>query len=162
MLARLRALRAFLFDVDGVLTDGALTFTSEGFETKSFHVADVHAIRQLQEKGIRVGIITGHQSKIVELRARELAITDVYQGSLNKLGPYEEFKALYGFTDGDVAFMADGVFDISVLKKVGFAATPSNAHASVKHASHYVATLAGGHGAVREVVDLLLRARSQP
>jgi 3-deoxy-D-manno-octulosonate 8-phosphate phosphatase (KDO 8-P phosphatase) len=58
--------------------------------------------------------------------------------------------------------MADGVFDISVLKKVGFAATPSNAHASVKHASHYVATLPGGHGAVREVVDLLLRARSQP
>ncbi|MBL0174817.1 MAG: HAD-IIIA family hydrolase [Ignavibacteria bacterium] len=159
MLARLRALKAFLFDVDGVLTDGALTFTSQGFESKSFHVADVSAIRLLQQHGVRVGIITGHVSKIVEIRAKELSITDVYQGSLDKVPPYEEFKALYALRDEEIAFMADGVLDISVLKKVGFAATPSNAHASVKHASHYIASLPGGHGAVKEVIDLVLRSR---
>ena len=159
--ARLRDVRAFLFDVDGVLTVSGVSFTSQGFETKTFHVADSYGLKLAVDSGIRVGFITGAQSRIIEHRARELGITDVYQGSLNKLAAYEEFRALYGLRDEEIAYMGDDILDVPVLKRVGFSCAPGNSHPSVRLAVHYIAAASGGAGAVREVVDMLLRANGQ-
>jgi 3-deoxy-D-manno-octulosonate 8-phosphate phosphatase (KDO 8-P phosphatase) len=159
LLERLRLLRAFLFDVDGVLSDTNATFTSPGFETKAFNVHDGHAIKLAQEHGLRIGIITAHQSQAVVRHARELAIADVYQGHLDKQRPFEEFKTLHALEDCDIGYMGDDILDLSVLTRVGFAATPADAHPSVRMAAHFVSTLRGGHGAVREVLELVLRAQ---
>ncbi len=159
--ARLRDVRAFLFDVDGVLTVGGVSFTSQSFETKTFHVADAHGLRLAVDFGIRVGFITGSQSHIIEQRARELGITDLYQGSLNKLDAYEDFRALYDLRDEEIAYMGDSMLDVPVLRRVGFSCAPRNAHSGVRIAVHYVTRADGGAGAVREVVDMLLRANGQ-
>ena len=159
---RLRDLRAFLFDVDGVLTVGGVSFTSQGFETKTFHVADEYGLKLAVEHGLRIGFITGSHSHIIEQRARVLGITDVYQGSLNKLAAYEEFRALYNLRDSEIAYMGDDVLDVPVLTRVGFSCAPHNAKASVRIAVHHVTKAEGGLGAVREVVDMFLRANGMP
>lgn len=156
---RLSRLKAFLLDVDGVLTDGGITYSAAGIESKTFHVRDGHGIRAAQDAGIRIGIITGRASEVVALRARELRITDLYQGVLNKIEPYEEFKSLYGLKDEEIGYMGDDVLDLPVIKNVGFSACPKNAHSSVRIAVHCVSHHVGGQGAVREMLDLVLAAQ---
>ncbi len=158
---RLERLRAFLLDVDGVLTDGGITYSASGIESKTFHVRDGHGIRAAQDAGIRIGIITGRASDVVALRARELHIVDLYQGALNKIAAYEDFKSLYGLTDDEIGYMGDDVLDLPVIKHVGFASCPRNAHPSVRIAVHCVSRQNGGQGAVREMLDLVLAAKGQ-
>jgi 3-deoxy-D-manno-octulosonate 8-phosphate phosphatase (KDO 8-P phosphatase) len=157
LLRKLRDIKAFLLDVDGVLTDGKLTYISNGSEAKTFHVQDGQGIKLAQECGIRFGIITGHTSEVITRRAKELDIHDVFQGSLNKINAYEEFKNLHGLADEEIAYMGDDVLDLTVLKKAGLAFAPANAHGSVKMCADYVSKLRGGQGAVREVIDMLLQ-----
>ena len=149
---RLRKLRAFLLDVDGVLTDGSITVTSDGIQDKVIKVMDAESIQAAQAIGVQFGIITSSASDTVLKRAKELNITDIYQGSYDKADAYEEFKHTYEFTDEQVAYMGDGILDVSVLKQVGFAATPSDAHPSARMAAHFVSRHRGGYGAVREVL----------
>jgi len=159
LFARLRRIKAFLLDVDGVLTDAAIRLTPDGLETRVFNMMDTESIRAAQACGVRIGIITAHAADVVLQRARELDIQDMYHGSYDKVEAYEEFKQLYDLTDEDVAFMGDGILDLGVLRQVGFAATPSNAHPSARMAAHFVSHYRGGHGAVREVLNLLVQVR---
>lgn len=159
LLKRLRRIKAFLLDVDGVLTDDAVRLGPDGLETKVFSVMDTDSIKAAQESGVHFGIITTHASEVVLRRAKELNIHDVYHGSYDKLDAYREFKELYDFDDEDVAFMGDGILDLGVLKLVGFAATPSNGHPSARMAAHFVSRFRGGHGAVREVLTMLVQVR---
>jgi len=159
---RLQCIKAFLLDVDGVLTKNISSISPAEFEAKTIIVMDEFGIRSAQKRGIRIGIITGGNSTSISTRARELDIHDLYEGALNKLEPYEHFKSLHGLTDEEIAYIGDGILDLPVLRKVGFSATPLNAHPSVKIAVHYVASRAGGYGAVREVLDLLLQAKEIP
>lgn len=156
---KLRAVRALLLDVDGVLTDGSITYTSSGEETKVFDVKDGYGITAAIARGLRVGIITGRSSEIVIRRATELGITDVYQGILDKRAALEDFKVRYQLNDCDIAYMGDDVLDLVVLKQVGFSAAPKNAHASVKIAVDLITQEKGGRGAVREVIDLILTSQ---
>jgi 3-deoxy-D-manno-octulosonate 8-phosphate phosphatase (KDO 8-P phosphatase) len=157
---RLRKVRAFLFDVDGVLAGIDSTPAAPGRENRMFDEQDKPAIREAQEHGIRVGIITSRQSGSVAGFARELAIEDVFMGNFNKMEPYEEFKRLYSYRDEEIGYMGDDFLDMPVLKRVGFSSTPADAQSSIKISVHYVSKLAGGRGAVREVLNLLLNVQA--
>jgi 3-deoxy-D-manno-octulosonate 8-phosphate phosphatase (KDO 8-P phosphatase) len=155
---RLRRVRAFLLDMDGVLTDGGLQRTDQTFDEKVVCVMDRDSIRAAQRLGILFGLITGHHADIIRHRAVELRIRDLYTGSLDKSNAYEDFKRRYNLRDEEIAYMGDEIFDVSLLKRVGFAAAPANGHRAARMAAHYVTTQLGGHGAVREVMTLLIHA----
>jgi 3-deoxy-D-manno-octulosonate 8-phosphate phosphatase (KDO 8-P phosphatase) len=160
LLKRLMKIRALLLDVEGVLTNSSVPAILDATDARSFSARDKDAIRQAHGIGFRVGILTSSTSAIIAERARELAIHDVYQGSFNKLESYERFKSQYGYQDEEIAYVGDGILDIPVLKRVGFAAAPPAAHAHAKLTANYVAARPGGDGAVSEIIDLLIRART--
>jgi 3-deoxy-D-manno-octulosonate 8-phosphate phosphatase (KDO 8-P phosphatase) len=148
-----------LLDVDGVMTDGGLYYSAEGIELKRFHAHDGYGIVRAHEHGIRIAIISGRSSPIVEARARVLKIDDVYLDAMDKVSPFRELQKKYGFTEEQTAFIGDDLFDLPLLEIVGFSAAPANAMAGVKRRVDYVTRLAGGNGAVREIVDLILSAQ---
>lgn len=156
---RLKDIRLLLLDVDGVLTDGGIMYDANGVETKVFNVRDGHGIKMLQRHGIEVGIITGRTSVVVDIRAKELGIELVYQGSLKKIESYLDVKLKTGFDDSQIAYIGDDVIDVPVMRRVIFAAAPADALSEARSAAHYVTSLAGGKGAVREVCDLILKGR---
>lgn len=158
---QLQKIKLLILDVDGVMTDGRIIFDSNGVESKFFNVKDGHGIKMLQRGGIEVAIISGRESQVVTNRAAELAIKIVYQKSLDKLTPYHKILAETGLSDAEVAFIGDDLIDIPVLKRVGFAAAPSDAVAEVLPLVHYVTSKSGGWGAVREVSDMLLKAQGK-
>lgn len=155
----LRNIRLLLLDVDGVMTDGGIIYDGSGIETKCFNVKDGHGIKLLQRYGIEVGIISGRTSPVVDIRARELGIGLVYQGALRKLESYEDVKRKTGLDDSRIAYMGDDVIDVPVMRRVAFAAAPLDGLIEARAAAHYVASLGGGKGAVREVCDLILKGR---
>lgn len=160
VVRRLSRIKAFLLDVDGVLTDSSAAITEDGIEDRVFTIMDADSIQTAQRMGIRIGLITSYASDLVISRARELGIQDIYHGMFDKNEAYREFKALYELDDESIAYMGDGILDVSVLKSVGFAATPSNAHVSAKMAAHYISRYRGGYGAVREVLTMLIRVQA--
>jgi 3-deoxy-D-manno-octulosonate 8-phosphate phosphatase (KDO 8-P phosphatase) len=155
---RLKQIQLLLLDVDGVLTDGRLGRTAAGEEIKFFSVYDGLAIRMAQNAGLRVGFLSGRTSKEVESRARELGVEIVVQGSRDKAGDLETILAETSLEASQVAYIGDDLPDLSVLKRVGFSAAPGNAAEEVREGVDYVTERKGGEGAVREVVDLLLKA----
>lgn len=157
MQERLQKIRLLLLDVDGVMTDGRIIYDDHGGETKAFDVKDGHGIKLLQRAGIRVGIITGRQSAVVDRRAMELGIELVYQGAKDKLVPYREILQRTGLDDEQVAYVGDDLPDLPILRRAGFAATVADAIEEVKPYAHYVTQRTGGRGAVREICDLLLK-----
>ena len=159
--ANIPNLRLLLLDVDGVLTDGRVGFLAGGGEIKFFSIYDGIALRMVQKAGWKVGFLSGRTSKVVEDRARELEVEIVIQGSKDKAGDLEEILKTTGLQASEVAYVGDDLPDIPVLKRVGFSAAPANAAQQVKACVHYVSGRGGGTGAVREVVELLLRASGQ-
>lgn len=156
---RAAAVRLFLTDVDGVLTDGGIIHDAAGVETKRFHVRDGHGIKMLQRAGVAVGIITGRTSEVVAIRARELGIDIVRQGVFDKMAAWREILAGTGVLPAETAYAGDDIVDLPLLRAVGFSAAPSDAEPYVLDAVHYVASRSGGQGAVREIAEFLLRAR---
>jgi 3-deoxy-D-manno-octulosonate 8-phosphate phosphatase (KDO 8-P phosphatase) len=150
-----------LMDVDGVLTDGRFFYSDNGVESKAFDVKDGFAIRLGGIAGLRYGIITGKMSNIVERRARELGIEEVHQGYFNKVEVYNKIKERCSLFDAEIAYIGDDLFDMGVMKKVGFSACPADAVEEVKGISDYIAKNKGGRGAVREVIELILKARGK-
>ncbi|MDA3902237.1 MAG: HAD-IIIA family hydrolase [Desulfuromusa sp.] len=161
MQDKLAKIKLLLLDVDGVLTDGLIIYDNQGNELKAFDVKDGHGLKMLQRAGFKVGIITGRSSDVVSRRARELGIEILYQGALNKLGPYLEILSAQGLTDEQVAYAGDDVVDLPILRRVGFSATVADAVPDVFPFVDYVTSRPGGRGAVREISDLLLRASGQ-
>lgn len=157
MRERLQKIRLLLLDVDGVMTDGRIVYDNHGVETKAFDVKDGHGLKLLQRAGVRVGVITGRQSEVVNVRARELGIDIVYQGVKEKLVPYRELLATLGLTDEEVAYVGDDLPDLPVLRLAGWAVAPADAVEEIRAHVHYVTTCPGGRGAVREVCELLLK-----
>jgi 3-deoxy-D-manno-octulosonate 8-phosphate phosphatase (KDO 8-P phosphatase) len=153
----LSKVRLLLLDVDGIMTDGRITYDAQGGESKSFDVKDGHGLKLLQRAGIRVGIITGRCSPIVQRRAEELGIEIVYQGAKNKIEPYTSILREQGYRDDEIAYMGDDLVDLPILLRVGFSATVADAVAEVRERVHYVTDRPGGRGAVREVCELLLK-----
>lgn len=157
MRERCRAIRLLLLDVDGVLSDGRIVYDDHGVETKAFDVKDGHGLKLLQRAGVRIGIITGRQSRLVEVRAAELGIDILHQGIKDKLEPYRMILAEYGLRDEEVAYVGDDVVDLPILRRVGLSAVVADAVEDIKPFVDYVCSKPGGRGAVREVCDLLLK-----
>jgi 3-deoxy-D-manno-octulosonate 8-phosphate phosphatase (KDO 8-P phosphatase) len=156
----LRRIRLLLLDVDGVMTDGGLYYTGKGEEVKKFNVKDGYGIIKLRRFGIPVGIITGRVSRIIERRAEELGITELHQNLHDKLDEYKRIKKRFGLMDNEIAYIGDDEPDLPVLKRAGFSAAPADAVSSVLKAVQYTCKHNGGHGAVREVIDMIVSAHS--
>jgi len=156
---RVMPVRLMIFDVDGVLTDGSIVFHDDGSELKVFDVHDGHGIKLLQRAGIEVAIITGRSCRAVEHRAAGLGISRVYQGIHRKLEAFERIMVETGFEPRQLGYMGDDLIDIPVMRRVGFSVSVPNAVAHVLPFAHYVTRARGGHGACREVCEILLRVQ---
>lgn len=152
-------IRLLILDVDGVLTDGRIILDNRGNELKFFHVRDGHGIKMLLKHGIHVALITGRTSGVVEKRAKELGIRDVFQKSLDKRIPYRKLAEKYALHDSEIACVGDDIVDIPLLKICGLPITVADSHDTVKAVVKMTTREKGGRGAVREVSDFLLRAK---
>lgn len=159
--SRLQDIKLLLLDVDGVMTDGGVYFAESGDEMKKFNIQDGYGVVRLQRAGVAVGIITGRVSKLVQRRAQELGIQEVYQNLENKLEAYNQIKKKLNFRDEQIAYIGDDEPDIPVLKLAAFSAAPADAVQSVKRSVDYVCKRRGGEGAVREVADMILKVKSR-
>jgi 3-deoxy-D-manno-octulosonate 8-phosphate phosphatase (KDO 8-P phosphatase) len=163
--ARARRIRLLLMDVDGVLTDGRL-FNIAGpdgamHETKGFQAQDGIALQWLTWHGIATGVISGRESPATVERAKQVGMTYVYQGHIEKLPILDEIMQKSGFSFAEIAYAGDDLTDVPLLRRVGLAFAPDNARAEVKAAAHHVTAAAGGSGAVREMAEILLRAQGK-
>ncbi|MGC2061519.1 MAG: 3-deoxy-manno-octulosonate-8-phosphatase KdsC [Thermodesulfovibrionales bacterium] len=154
-----KKIELLILDVDGVLTDGSIILDNAGNEYKAFYVRDGHGIRMLIKSGIRVAIITGRYSKVVERRAAELGITEVFQKCHDKRVAYDKLLRKHALADSAVAYVGDDIVDIPVMKRVGLPVAVADAAEEVKKVACMVTKSRGGRGAVREVSDLILKAR---
>lgn len=151
-------LRAAIFDVDGVLTDGSLYITEHGETVKAFHALDGHGLKLLLQGGILPLVITGRDSPAVRRRVADLGLPHAIYGAHDKAAAAESLLTKLGMGWHEVAAMGDDWPDLPLLTRAAFACAPPNAHAEVKAAVHHVTSATGGHGAAREFSDLLLMA----
>jgi 3-deoxy-D-manno-octulosonate 8-phosphate phosphatase (KDO 8-P phosphatase) len=152
-------IRLLILDVDGVLTDGSIILdNNNNNEYKSFHVRDGHGIKMLLKAGIKVALITGRYSIVVERRAMELGVKDVFQRCFDKRLAYRMLAEKYSFDDSEIAYIGDDIVDIPVLKRCGLPVTVADADDEVKPFVKMVTKNQGGRGAVREICDLLIKA----
>ena len=158
-LDRARQVKLIIFDVDGVLTNGGLHIGERGELFKSFHCRDGFGITLAQSCGIKTAIITGRTSAITSYRAGELKINFVMQGQMNKRNAYKKIKAHFDLADEEICYVADDVVDLPVFVQVGFRAAVGDAVPEVIERAHFVSNNFGGHGAVREVVEFILKAK---
>ncbi|MGC7404505.1 KdsC family phosphatase [Pandoraea pneumonica] len=159
--ARAAKLRVMVFDVDGVLTDGGLRYGPAGETFKTFDSLDGHGLKLLAEAGIVTAIITGRKSDIVAKRAADLGVAYVYQGVHDKRVAFEDLCAKVSVSADACGHIGDDWPDLPVLRRVGFAACPANAHVEVQSRCHWIASVRGGNGAVRELCDFILRAQGR-
>jgi 3-deoxy-D-manno-octulosonate 8-phosphate phosphatase (KDO 8-P phosphatase) len=155
------AIRMFLLDVDGVLTDGKLYFSNHGDELKAFNIQDGLGIKFLQRSGIAVGIVTGKRSHLVANRARDLGIEIVVQGREDKLVAIQEIISHHNIQLSEVAYMGDDLPDMSAISAVGLGMTVANGVKEVKKSAHWISQYHGGNGAVREACELILNAQGK-
>lgn len=156
---RARRIKLLLMDCDGVLTDGRLELLDNGDEQKTFHARDGQGISLLHRAGLKTGIISGRTSSAVERRARDLEMSYVRQYAKDKVKALEEIMAEADVSLDECAYIGDDLGDIPVMKRVELAVAVADAVAETKQAAHYITELKGGHGAVREVCDLILKAQ---
>lgn len=154
-----RNVELILADVDGVLTDGGIIFDNQGIETKRFHVRDGFGIRLWQRAGFRFGILTARTSHVVKLRAAELGVDIVRQGFEDKLPAAQDVIRQQGLDPSQVCYIGDDLPDAPVIRYVGLGVAVADASAEVREVAKYVTKMPGGHGAVREVVEVVLKAR---
>ena len=148
-----------VFDVDGVFTDGRIWINHLGEETKSFHVRDGHGVRMLIHYGVQVAVLSGRESKAVNTRMQELGVTDVLQGQIDKRCAFNELVNSKNLPAERVAFVGDDIVDVPAMQLAGLSFAVADAHEWVKsHADHITLEL-GGHGAVREVCELILDSK---
>jgi 3-deoxy-D-manno-octulosonate 8-phosphate phosphatase (KDO 8-P phosphatase) len=156
-------IRLLLMDVDGVLTDGKVYNVPDAsgnmVETKGFDTQDGISLQWLSWKGIKTGVISGRVSPATETRAKQCNMTYIYQGHIEKIPIIEEILKESGITAGEVAYMGDDLTDVVVMNRVGLSIATANARSEVKRCAMYVTEKPGGQGAVREVVELLLKAQ---
>ncbi|MCL4456592.1 MAG: 3-deoxy-manno-octulosonate-8-phosphatase KdsC [Nitrospirae bacterium] len=154
-------IKLLILDVDGVLTDGRIILDNEGNEFKAFNVRDGHGIKMLEKAGIKTAIITGRHSKVVERRAHELGITEVYQRCHIKSVAYEHLIEKMGLTDRETAYVGDDIVDIPLFMRVGLSVAVADAIEEAKAEAMLVTKNRGGMGAVREVCDLILKSNGK-
>jgi 3-deoxy-D-manno-octulosonate 8-phosphate phosphatase (KDO 8-P phosphatase) len=152
-------IKLLILDVDGVLTDGSIILDNEGNEFKAFHVRDGHGIKMLEKAGINVAIITGRYSKVVDRRAKELGIKEVFQRCHIKSVAFDHLIEKFGLRPEEVAYIGDDIVDIPIFKRVGLSIAVSDATEETKAEAMMVTRNRGGKGAVREICEFLLKSK---
>ncbi len=159
MQAILQKIKVVVMDVDGVLTDGRIIIDSNGVETKNFDVQDGFGIVFLKKCGFKTAIISARHSGVTAYRAQDLKIDKVYVGVYPKMSAYEDMLKEFNVRDEEVCFIGDDMADLGVMRRCGLAVAVDNAVAEVKAIAHYVTAKSGGRGAVREAIELILKAQ---
>lgn len=158
MMKDLSKIRLVVLDVDGTLTDGGIYIDNNGIEMKKFNIKDGAGIALAEKAGVEFLILTGRESHCVELRAKELKIKYVFQGIADKLSFMKEFLHKHEISPEDVAYMGDDVNDLECMRYVGFTACPTDAVYEVRNQVDFISQCKGGHGAVRELCDKLIKS----
>lgn len=156
-----RRVELILSDVDGVLTDGGIAYDNQGIEIKKFHIRDGMGIKLWQQAGFRFGILTARSSHIVKVRASELGIAIVRQGFETKLPIAREIMKELKLSPEQVCYIGDDLTDLPVIRSVGLGVAVADAAAEVRAAATHITKLPGGHGAVRETIELILKSQSR-
>jgi 3-deoxy-D-manno-octulosonate 8-phosphate phosphatase (KDO 8-P phosphatase) len=159
ILEKAKKIKLVIFDVDGVLTDGRIIIGDDGQEYKAFHTRDGHGMKLLQLTGVNIAIISGRTSKTVEHRMKGLGITHVFQGKQVKLPVFEQLIADLGLTPEQCAYVGDDWVDIAIMNRVGLAIAVQDADNVVKKHAHWITPSNGGHGAAREVCELIMEGQ---
>jgi 3-deoxy-D-manno-octulosonate 8-phosphate phosphatase (KDO 8-P phosphatase) len=153
----LNNVKAFIFDVDGVLTDGKLHISEKGELLRQMNVKDGYALKQALNKGYEICIISGGNNPAVKTRLQGLGITNVYLGIHHKIDSLEEFSKIYNIPFKNMCYMGDDIPDIPAMEVVGLATCPQNAVPEVKEVAHYISHKNGGDACVRDVVEQVLK-----
>jgi 3-deoxy-D-manno-octulosonate 8-phosphate phosphatase (KDO 8-P phosphatase) len=164
LLDKAKKIKLIILDADGVLTDGSIQYGASGnrvFEVKAFSAHDGLGISRAIKFGIPVAVISGRRSRILQWRAKELGIRDLFQGEEDKHSAYRRLKRQFRLDDEEIACMGDDLPDSVLLNRVGLSAAPKSAVPEVQRSVDYVSSLGGGHGAVRDFIDLILRAQKK-
>ena len=156
---RCQPIEVLILDVDGVLTDGAITYTDRGDEIKTFHVRDGSGLKFWQKAGKKAAIITGRRSEIVMRRGLELGLKPIVQGVDDKLAAFRKMLKDLKVKPEEVCYIGDDLPDVAVLREVGLAVAVADACPEAVEDSHYVTAASGGHGAVRETIELILKCQ---
>ena len=159
LLQRASKVSVLLVDVDGVLTDGRIVYAEYGDELKFFDVQDGAGMVFWHRVGLKSAVISGRQSKLVKRRAKEMQVDFLVQGRLIKLPVYEQMLKRFRVSDEQVCAICDDIMELPIALRAGLAVAVPNAVEEIKRVSHYVTRREGGHGAVREVIDLILKAK---
>ncbi len=159
--ARAERIELILSDIDGVLTDGSVVFDNQGIESKNFHIRDGLGIKLWNRAGYRFGMITGRSSHIVRIRAAELGVEMVRQGVDDKLTVTEQIIAELGLQPQQACYIGDDLPDLPPMRLVGLAVAVADGSDDVRRAAHYVTKAPGGRGAVRETIELILKAQGR-
>ena len=161
LVSRLKRIRLFATDVDGVLTDAGMYYSESGEEMKKFNTRDGMGIKLLQRAGIITAIVTQERTKLVAWRSEKLTIPEVHQGVMDKLSLVRDMAQRHGLSMEQVAYIGDDVNDVPTLEAVGFAATPADGMPQAVTVVHYICAKKGGEGAVREIIEMILEAQGK-
>ena len=161
LLNKIRKVKLLILDVDGVMTDGRIIIDDAGLESKQFDVRDGHGLKMLMRCGIGVALLTGRTSRVVEHRAADLGITQVYQGVWKKAEAFSGILERYKLAPEETAYVGDDIVDIPLLKRVGFAVAVADAVPEARNVADYVTKRPGGRGAVREVCEMILTGQGR-
>ena len=157
----LEHITTFIFDVDGVLTDGTVTITTSGEMLRKMNIKDGYAIKTAIDKGFNVCVISGGSNEGVRVRLRGLGVTDIYLGAHNKIEQLDEYLDIYNIKAENVLYMGDDIPDLPVMKLVGLPCCPQDAVPEIKAISNYISHKSGGKGAVRDVIEQVLKVQGK-
>lgn len=158
---KIKKIKLIICDDDGVLTDGSIILNDAGIETKRYDVKDGTGIKLAMFSGLQVCVLSGRDSKVLRHRAKELGIEKVYQGNIKKKEEFIKILRDYHLKPDEVAFIGDDVIDLPVIEEVGFSVAVRDANSGIKKRVDFITKAKGGHGAVREVIDIILRVQSK-
>ncbi len=159
IIEKAKQIKLVIFDVDGVLTDSSLFIGDDGQEYKAFNSKDGHGMYMLQQQGVKIAIITGRVSKVVEHRMADLGIKHIHQGCREKLPAFEKLIQQLELRPEEVAYVGDDIVDLPILSRVGLAIGVGDAHPAVKRHAHWLTSNPGGRGAAREVCELIMESQ---
>ncbi len=157
---RAKKIKMLILDIDGVMTDGRIIYDSKGNELKCFNVLDGMGLAVLKQIKMKVALVTAKGSRAVLRRARDIGVTEVWQNAHDKLKPYRQILKKHKLKNEDICFVGDDLVDLSVMKRAGLSVAVANASPEAKRTAHYVTKKEGGKGAVREIIEIILRAQN--